>query len=178
MEHNQDDTEVLETPVVEIETTETSEPTPTPEEIAGWKAKAAEADELASKNKQLFERLEKAKAQAPSKTTGELSSKDILFLAQNPVHEEDIDTVLDWAKFKKIPVTEAYKQMKSVLDVNAETRKSAEAINTKGGARGTAKVSPADLLAAASRNEDIDPTDENYNAIFQARLARKLRKRG
>lgn len=180
MATNEDGTEVLETPVeVAPETTQETpaepESTPeiSPEEIAGLREKAAKADDLEDKNKKLFERVKKAEARVPSKELGDLTNKDVLFLSKVDVHEEDLDTVLDWAKFKKISVADAHKEMKTVLDVRAEQRRTAEATNTKGSPRGTSKVSGIDLLAQAQRGEAVEPTDENFEAIQQARLARK-----
>ncbi len=173
---NKDGTEVLETTVTEGETVEThEEPQITAEELISLREKASKADELEEKNKKLFERAKKAEAKVPSKD-GDISNKDILFFAKADIHAEDIDEVTEMARLKKISASEAYDFMKPILDRKAEERKTASATHTKGGARGSAKVAPADLLAQASRNEDIEPTDENYKAIFQERLARKTAK--
>lgn len=178
MEPNQDGTEVLETPVDTGEgAVETPiEPELTAEQIVELKEKAAKADELEEKNKKLFERAKKAEA-GKSKDLGDLSQKDLLFLAKSDIHDEDVETVLDWARFKKIPVTDAHKELKSVLSLRTEERRTADATHTAGGARGSSKVSGEDLLAAASRGEEVDLTDENAAEIFRARLARKLKNR-
>ncbi len=181
MEPNQDGTEVLETPVeVAVETTNETQSIESQEVVAPEKsaleteneALKKEKEELEKKNRQLFERAKKVKTDA----TEGLSNKDLLFLSKADVHEEDLDTVLEWAKFKKLPVQEAHKELKSMLEVRKEERRTAEATNTRSGARGSSKVSGEDLLALASKGEDIEMDDEKAAAIFQARLARKTAK--
>jgi hypothetical protein len=174
MEPNQDGSEVLETTEkVAEETTETPEEL-TAEQIAELKAKAAKADELEKKNKQLFERAKKAETEkAPLQEEG-LSNRDVLYLAKADVHEDDVDEVLDWAKFKKISVAYAHKQLKATLDVRAEQRKSASASHTKGGARGTSKTTGEDLLRKAERTGEVPETAEGMNDLFLARQKRRL----
>lgn len=118
----------------------------------------------------------KPPSSVPSKQTGDLSQKDVLYLAKADVHEEDLDSVLEWATLKKIPVSQAKTEMQPILDKRTEERRTAAATNTKGGARGTSEVSGEDLLAQAQRGEEVEMTEENATKIFQARLARKTAK--
>lgn len=138
--------------------------------------KAAKAQELADNYKVRAEKAEaKLKEGAPltAKQEDGLSNKDILFLAKADIHEDDMDEVLDWAKFKKVAVSEAYKQMKDVLDVRTEQRKTAQATQTRGGARGASKVSGEDLLSKAEKTGEVPTTDEGMSELFLARQARR-----
>lgn len=156
---------------------ETTEETPemTPEEIAELKRKA----EVSSQN---FERAKKAEADLKAarenlKTVPSdgLTNKDILFLAKADIHEDDLDEVLDYAKFKKIPVAEAYKHVKPILDTKAEERKTAQATHTKGGARSASKVSAEDLLRKAEQTGELPDSEEGLQEIFRARQARRAK---
>lgn len=172
MDDNQDESQVLETETTEVaDTTEL-----TAEQIAELKQKAAKADELEGKNKQLFERAKKAedaaKATVHSQDTG-LSQTDIIFLAKADIHEDDIGEVTELAKLKKIPVSEAYKYLKPVLNERAEERKTAAATQTKGGARGTAKVTGEDMLRKVEATGELPDDPDALMQIAEARLARK-----
>lgn len=136
----------------------------------------AEYEKLRKEKDELYIQLKKAKAakvqtkaEAPS---NELSTKDVLFLAKAQVHEDDIDEVLEWAKFKKVPVAEAYKQLKGVLNGKAEERKVANATNTGGSRRGTAKISDETLLERASKGE-LPDDDENLTRLIRLRKGLK-----
>lgn len=165
----QDAPEVLETPEVEQETPVVPE---TDEEKENLRK---EVEDLKKKNSQLYARVKKEETRevkAPLQTDG-LSSKDVLFLAKVDVHADDIDDVLDWAKFKKVSVTEAYKQLKGVLDVKAEERKTAAVTQTKGSPRGTTKITSEDLLQKAELSGEVPDTAEGLRQLAQARLARR-----
>lgn len=169
-----DGSEVLETPeeVAEETTEENSELTA--EQIAELKAKAAKADELEGKNKQLFERLKKAETK-PDHSKSDLSQTDVLYLAKADIHEEDIQEVLDWAKFKGVNIREAHKQLKDTLAVREEQRKTAAASHTKGGQRGTSKVSGDDILRKAETTGEVPDSNEGLNKLFEARMAQRLK---
>lgn len=175
---NQDQDQVLETDQEEEETpketpqeeeqTEDAQPQPSDDE------KDKKLAELESKNKQLFERLKKAE-KAPTTSNESLSNKDILFLAKVDIHEEDLDDVLDWAKFKKIPVNEAYKQMKPTLDVRTEERKTAQASSTRSGARAVEKTTGEDILKRVEKTGDAPQSEDELKALAEARFNRKLK---
>lgn len=163
-----------------IETQEPGEETvETPEETAEDKISRLEAEkaELEDKNKKLYARVKKEpKVEEKKIETEGLTQKDLLFLAKSDIHEDNLDEVLEWAKFKKVSVADAYKQLKPKLDIEAEQRKTAEATNTKGGARGGAKVSGEEILAQADKTGTIPETTEGMQAHFFARLNRTLKK--
>ena len=101
----------------------------------------AKAKELAENYKIRAEKAEKEAKKGggePPKESPELSTKDVLFLAKADIHEDDMDEVLEWSKFKKISVSDAFKQLKPTLDVRSEERKSAQVTQTKGARGATA----------------------------------------
>lgn len=183
-EEKQDDSEVLET----TETTEETEAEKsetaaeeTPEQLkariteleANNSKTTAEKDELQSKNKQLFERLKKQdKSDSPQ---AQLSAKEIIYLGKADIHADDMDEVLELARLKNWDVPKAHEYLKPVLDTRAEQRRTADATQTRGGARGASKVSGEDLLATAERTGEVPETTEGMNKLFKARMARKLK---
>lgn len=169
--------EVPETQEVAEETTkETPEEKPQDEEKDKLKKQLEESE---SKRKQLFERLKEKETEVPSQKEEDFSNKDILALVKADVAEEDMDEVIEFAKFKKLTVSEALKNqtLKSILSDKASERKTAAATQVRGGARGTSKVSGEDLLLKAERTGEIPDDDEGMQAIFKARLARKFPQR-
>lgn len=140
-----------------------------------------DVEALKQTNKELYERAKKAEkalkevkpVEKPAETP-DLSNKDILYLAKADVHEDDIDEVLEWAKFKKVDVKEAHKQLKGVLDTKAEQRRSAEVTQTKG-SRGASKPSNEDLISRASKGQ-LPDKDEDIEALAAAEMATKIAK--
>lgn len=161
------DSEIEET--VEDETVEEEAPE-TDEEKEALKAKVAE---LESKNKQLFERTKKVEKKEVPK---DISNADILFLAKADIHEDDMDEVLDWAKFKKVSVKEAHAMLKDTLAVRDEQRRTQEATNTGSSRKGTNKIVPADILQKARTTGEVPDSDEAMTALFLARQAEKFNK--
>lgn len=117
-----------------------------------------EKDELYIQLKKAKAAKEQSKAEAP--TRGELSTKDVLYLAKADIHEDDMDEVLDWSKFKKVSVNEAHKQLKGVLRERDEERKTASATNTGTARRASSKISDDALTEKASKGELPDSEDE------------------
>lgn len=183
MEPNQDAPEVLETPeetveetteetteVAAEETPETTEETPQTDEEK--EKLRQENEELKKKNKQLFERAKKNVAQPKD----ELSPKDLYALMTSQVPQEDVDEVVLAAKALNLPLPEALKSniVKGILSERAEERRTSQATQTRGGARGTSKVSGLELLAKAERTGELPDTDEGMAALVQARLAKRF----
>lgn len=160
--------EDIETPEVVEETIETPE-----EPEIDWKAKS---EELEEKNKKLYARLKKdEKPVVPSKESSELTPKDVYALMNAKVAEEDIEQVADYAKFKKISVAEALKStvVKTMLEESVEQRTTANATQTRGGARGTSKVSGEDILSKAESTGELPESTEDIQRLFLARQARR-----
>jgi len=153
------------------------------QEFASLKEQAdtkVKAEELANNYKI---RAKKAGAEVKKKETvvpsneSELTPKDIYALMNAKVEEEDIEQVADYAKFKKISIAEALKStvVKSMLEESTEHRITAQATQIRGGTRGVAKVSGDDLLSKAEKTGEVPETDEGMQAIFKAKMARKLK---
>lgn len=159
----------------EESTEESQDEVLTPEQIAELKAKAARADELEKKNKQLFERAKK-NTPASKEAKDNLSSKDLYALMEAKVPRDDIDEVTRAAKALNLSIPEALKSniVIGILSERAEERRTATATQTRGGARGSVKVSGADILAKAERTGELPDTDEGMAALAQARMAKRL----
>jgi hypothetical protein len=126
----------------------------------------------------------KAKANKPAETVQQsvnkvakdnISSVDLIALIKNNITEaEDINEVVEWAKFKKISVSEALKNpnVKASLNEKEEQRKTAQATSTGAVRRGTSKVSDDSLLAKA-RSGSIPETDEDMIRLVRARKGLK-----
>lgn len=158
--------------------------------ISEWEAKEAEereaekkqlSDELA-KAKELAEnykiRSEKAEKKGEKDTPKtELSQTDIITLAKADIHEDDIDEVLELAKFKKISVKEALSSnvMKSLLAERKEERKTAEATSAGAKRSGTRAKSGDELLSDANTGK-LPDTDEGIKELADARFQSKTRK--
>jgi len=104
------------------------------------------------------------------KTTSELSSKDLLALMKAEVNEEDVDEVIDYAKYKGISVAEALKTgvIKTSLAEKVEQRKVADATNTGISKRSSAKLADDVLLSNASKGTMPD-NDEDLNRLLDLR---------
>jgi len=176
-DNQQDETQVLETESTE-EVTETTEDTSEPqqeESVEELRSRLEEErkarEETEKKNKQLYERLKKQDAPKAEASDG-LSNKDVLFLAKADIHEDDLDEVLDWAKFKKVSVSEAYKQLKPTLEVRAEQRDTAQASNKSNVRRGPTTVSDDVLLAKASKGQ-LPESEEEIERLIKAKAKQK-----
>jgi len=136
-----------------------------------------EAEVLKQKNQELYEQLKKAKGFIRDKTgkwvkkeapvppkevegTGDISKTELYSLVKANVPDEDVDEVVIYARSHKISVTEALKkdEVKAILKVKNEHRKTAEAANTGSSRSGKLKVSDDTLEANASKGNL--PTDD------------------
>ncbi len=84
-----------------------------------------------------------------------LTIKDSLALQKANIAEEDLDEVLDYAKFKKVSVAEALKSsiLQTTLKQRAEERTTAEATRTGKARAGNTSLSDEQLLANAAKGE-------------------------
>lgn len=177
METNMDGSDVLETTenVAEettIETPEAEVEAETPQTDAEKEQLKSRLEELEKKNKQLYERAKKAESSSKKDNDG-LSNKDVLFLAKATIHEDDVDSLVTFARKMGMDMASAYQEYKPILDVKAEQRRTASATQTRGG-RGSAKVTGEDLLQKAEKTGEIPETDDGMRAIAEARLARRM----
>jgi len=167
--------DIVEQTIETAEESETSQPDPEIEEL---KKRAALADDYKK-------RAEKAEREAKSLKSKDvhsqdgLSNRDVLILAKANLSAEDVDEVLEYARFKKIAVADALKApvISTLLAEREEERKTASATQTRGSARGTAKVLGEEILIRAERTGEVPDSDEGMAELFKARLARRLPKK-
>lgn len=102
---------------------------------------------------------------------GELSAKDTIALVNAKVHDDDVDVVTDYAKFKGITVAEALKSsvVKTTLAENEEFRKTANASNAGGGKRVTSKITTESIVNNANEGKFPDKGSEEAVELFWAR---------
>ena len=124
------------------------------------------------------EALAKAPKVAAAVQDGSMSTADVLALSRANLPEEDVDEVLDYAKLKKISVKEAMASpvMKSYLASKVEERRAAEAAQVTSGRPADNKLDGAALLAKAESTGEVPETTEGLQALFRARIARKVGK--
>ena len=150
-------------------TTETQE-----ESVEEVKARLAKAEELAQNYKVRAEKAEKkakeVKVETKVETTTDLSSKDLMALMNAKVETDDVDEIVDYAKFKGISVAEALKTgvIKTSLAEKVEQRKVADATNTGTSKRSSAKLADDVLLSNASKGIMPD-NDEDLNRLLDLR---------
>lgn len=182
MEHNNDEEVILNTQeeTVDLNTTESTEED---SEQIDWKAEALKLKAEADKAREIAEnqkvRAERAESKAKSVKTApqvksELSTIDIIALTKANIETEDIEEVLDYAKFKGISVTEALKSpvVKATLSDRAEQRNVSLATNTGGSKRGVAKISDESLIAGATKG-NLPESDADIDRLMKAMLFQK-----
>lgn len=123
------------------------------------RAKKAEAELKALKNK----------PQEKETPKNDMSLKDIRALSD--VHDEDVDDILDYAKYKNITVAEAKKQpaMIALLKAKEEERKTALASNTGGGKRGISQPTDERILQDFASGK-ISDNDDDITRLAEARF--------
>lgn len=181
MEYNNDEEVILNTQEenVDLDTTQSDESSETSEAI-DWKAEALKYKEIADNQKIRAEKIEKKFKEtkdSPKETqtsNSNLSSMDIIALTKANIETEDIEEVIDYAKFKGISISEALKSsvVKATLQERAEQRNVALATNTGGAKRGSAKISDETLLANA-RKGILPESDADIDRLMKAQMARK-----
>lgn len=139
-----------------VENTETTVEETQEESVEEVKARLAKAEELANSYKVRAEKAEKKakeSIQVESKV-GELSSKDIIAINRANIHEDDLDEVVDYAKYKKISISEALKSnvVTTLLKDRAEHRKIAQGTNTGTAKRSSVKITDEEVLNKAAQN--------------------------
>lgn len=130
------------------------------------------------KKQELKKELEKSGKPAGNKDpegnkqgSSPLSLKDIRAL--NDVHDDDVDDITDYAKYKGISIAEAKgtPAMKNLLSAKAEERKTAEASNTGGGKRGSSNASGKALLKKLEDEGKAPESDKDMNAMLDERFS-------
>ncbi len=148
------------------------EDTPEEESVEDLRARLAKAEEIAENQRIRAEKAESAKkVEKPAKNV-DLSAADIVAITKANIEPEDIEDVLEYARFKKIPLHEAIKSsvVKATLAEKAEHRKSAAALSTGPARRGTTAVPEEALLSNARTTGALPESDADINRLVQARL--------
>lgn len=103
-----------------------------------------------------------------------ISFKDSFALAKANVEEDDIEEIADYAKMKKISITEALKTnfVKNLLSEKTEYKKSQEASTTTNAKRGTPKITD-DVILENARKGKLGDSEEDIKALFRARMGIK-----
>lgn len=138
---------------------------------------AAKAKELADNYKIRAEKAEKRMSKEEDTPKTDFSQTDLILLARADVHEEDIDEVLEYARYKKIPVRDALKStvVKSIIAERNEERKTAEATATGNSRSGTKPTSGSELLDQVREGKAPESQDE-IDRLVEARFKSKTRK--
>lgn len=179
MDTNNDEEVILNTQeeTVELDTTESTEEVA---EQIDWKAEALKMKEIADNQRiraEKAERKSKEEVKSESKTTQfnpNLSTVEIVALTKANIEPEDIDEVLEYAKFKGISVQDALKStvVKATLAERAEQRNVALATNTGGAKRGTGRISDETLMANANKG-NLPENDADIDRLIKAKMGIK-----
>ncbi len=152
------------------------------EQILELKKDKFSAIQSKKKQRDLLEKMEKGKnfykkqaKKGGDSQTGELSFKDGYALQQANVHIDNVDDVVDYAKFKGITVSEAVKTnyIKTLVRESAEERETAAAANTKSGRRGVKPDTGSELLNRAQKTGELPDDDKSMQALINAQLGVK-----
>jgi hypothetical protein len=125
-------------------------------------------------------RAEKAEGELKKKKSVKeeltMTPKDTVALVNAKVDTEDFDSVVDWAKFKGVSVSDALKDktLQVVLREKGEERKTAQATSTKGG-RSFSKETPEEIVSRASKGE-LPDDDEGIAKLAEAHMKLRLKK--
>ena len=153
-----------ETEVEVVEETEETTEEETTEEV-DWEHEAKKWKGIAQRNLTKTEKAVEAKTDTPA-----LSAKDILAVSKAGIEPEDLDEVIEYASFKKIPLHEALKStvIKATLAEKNEQRKSADATNTGSARRGSSVITDEQLLADAKKG-NLPDSDADLARLVKLR---------
>lgn len=138
-------------------------------------AKLKKAEELANNYKIRAEKAEalakqlKKPEEKETPKNSEYSLKDIRALSD--IHDEDVDEVVEFAKFKGISVAEAKKNLtiQNLLKAKDEERKTAGAANIGGSRHATSKATGESLLEKAESGQ-VPESDEDIRKLSEAKI--------
>jgi hypothetical protein len=118
------------------------------------------------------DKLKSAKTQTQSQPKkDDLTMLEAMTLMKSGVHEEDIESVKRFAKLENISIADALKndELKAVLHVREEKRKTSEATNTGKSPRGTGQVTDEVILERANKGQIPEAGSKEAEALFWAR---------
>jgi len=107
----------------------------------------------------------------PKNDTNQLSPIETIAIMRANVHADDIDEVVEYARFKGISIQDALKTtvIRGLLSEKEEFRKSDEVANTNSTRRTVNKVTPESLLKNLSNGEIPDAGSKDAEELFYAR---------
>lgn len=166
--------------VVVPETTSEETVEETVEEV---KSRAAKAEELANNYKRRAEKAEEEakKMRGTTKETpvahvkgNDMSFRDTVAIVKANVPEEDLDEVLDYAKFKGVSIVDALKSdtIKATLSLRAEQRNTASATHVGSARRGAVKISDEALVSNAEKG-NIPESDDEITRLLKIKMGVK-----
>ena len=137
--------------------------------------KAIKTQELADNYKTRAEKAEKLLENKGGVKEDGLSNTDILYLAKADIHEDDLQDVLDWSKFKKISVKEAHNALKETLKVREEQRRTTAATQTGRGSRSQTNNTGETFLKKADAGE-LPESEQEIQNLAEARIHARTKK--
>lgn len=179
---NQDEQDILKNPDTNIDEsidTDEQEDNSNDEQI-DYKAELEKARQIAENQKI---RAEKAEAKLKSGTStgkgetsksAELSAFDLIAVAKANLSEDALKEAMEYAKFKKISVSEAIKApaVKAIIADIEEKQRTAEATNMGTARRGSVKISDDSLLDNA-RKGILPDSDADLKRLIALRRANR-----
>src|SRR5574343_968691 len=173
MDNKEEDVQVEQETVEQEETTQENDESKSEDTIVITKEKFKAMQEKAIK----FDEAQKHQKTKPKTESFNVAPElDNATLARiYGIHEDDIEEVLDLAKFKKLSLAETLKlgATKAILAEKAEFRKTAEVSNTGNARRSVSKVSDETLLANLAKGEIPKPGSEEAERLFWAKRGGK-----
>lgn len=160
--------EVIVPETIEEATPEVAEPE------VDWKLEALKAKEIAENQRIRAEKAEKrAKEREASpavSSTSTLSSADLLAVTNARVHEDDIERLERFARSEGLSIKDALQssEMKAVLDVREQQRKTAANTNMQTARAGYSAPSDEAILAAANAGR-LPESDYEIERLIAAR---------
>lgn len=177
MENNESDlTEVMEKDgEVELETPEDNS-----EEVSDetdWKSEALKYKAIAERAAKKAHKPQPAtNVEVSAPKSNDISTMDAIALVRSGVTlKEDIDQVKEYAQLKGVSIEEALssKMIKTILQENAEVRKTAQATNISTSRRSNTPVSEDDLLKKFRQTGEVPESQDDLERMIEARLMNK-----
>lgn len=184
MEDEKDVTDISNTEEVTPEVTEEVDSNETTQEsgesVEEMRDRLEKAEALANNYKIRAEKAErKSKTEQPKtehveRADNSLSFKDAITLSNAKVHEDDIDEIIDYAKFKKISIGEALKSsvIKASLAERSEFRQTAQATSTGKARSGASRQTAESLLKKVRTTGEIPDNADELEALVENRYKR------
>lgn len=175
--NNELDEEVILTTPEETSDSNHEETDENSEDEFDWKAEALKQKQIAENQRIRAEKAEKKPEREVSKVApkkqSDLSAVDIIAISKANIEAEDVEEVVDYAKYKGISIVEALKSnvIKATLTQKEELRKTAQATSTGTSRRGSASITDGQLIANAEKGI-MPESDADYDRLAELRLKR------